>query len=166
MSAYQFSNRNSSNNHHTIQVQPAQTVNPGSIEQQGCTFHQQKQPFPYHQQCEASAEKSQRETGEYNDGYDDSNYDYIIHPGEILEGRYLLKERIGKGSFGQVVRAIDLARSPSLIDNSQGGKGDRKPVEVAIKIIKSKKPFKKQALTEIDILTMLKLQETIITFQV
>ena len=110
----------------------------------------------------------------YNDGYDDAQYDYIINPGEILEGRYLLKERIGKGSFGQVVRAIDLARSPSYninnnnnnnitntnlnnnMNNKEQGKG---VVEVAIKIIKSRKPFKKQAQIEIEILKILKLHD-------
>eukprot|EP00536_Pseudo-nitzschia_multiseries_P015064 jgi/Psemu1/298908/fgenesh1_pm.814_\ len=48
-------------------------------------------------------------------------------------------ERIGKGSFGQVVRAVDLERD----------------VEVAIKIIKSKKPFLMQAKTEIELLNHL-----------
>ena len=48
-----------------------------------------------------------------------------------------IKSRIGKGSFGQVVRAIDRETN-----------GD-----VAIKIIKSKKPFLLQAKTEIELLS-------------
>jgi hypothetical protein len=77
--------------------------------------------------------------GANNNGWDDENYDYIVTPGELFSGRYKIKERIGKGSFGQVVRAED-------IDTKQ---------EVAIKIIKSKKPFLLQAKTEIELLTHL-----------
>ena len=58
----------------------------------------------------------------YNDGYDDENYDYKIKIGEVILDRYEVKEKIGKGSFGQVVRAFDL----------------RNNCFVAIKIIKSK----------------------------
>ena len=57
----------------------------------------------------------------------------------MFYGRYIIKERIGKGSFGQVVRAVD----------SKTNK------DVAIKIIKSKKPFLLQAKTEIELLTHL-----------
>lgn len=74
-----------------------------------------------------------------NNGWDDEHYDYIITNGEVICDRYTIKERIGKGSFGQVVRAID-----NLTEQ-----------EVAIKIIKSKKPFLMQAKTEIDLLMSL-----------
>jgi hypothetical protein len=77
--------------------------------------------------------------GAQNDGWDDENYDYIVTPGEIFFGRYRMMERIGKGSFGQVVRAEDIETKR----------------EVAIKIIKSKKPFLLQAKTEIELLTTL-----------
>jgi len=78
-------------------------------------------------------------TGTHNHGWDDENYDYIVTSGELFYGRYTIKERIGKGSFGQVVRAEDM----------ESGK------DVAIKIIKSKKPFLIQAKTEIELLTHL-----------
>jgi len=84
-------------------------------------------------------EKSKKGQGTNNNGWDDEHYDYIITTGELFYGRYRIKERIGKGSFGQVVRAED----------TQEGK------DVAIKIIKSKKPFLMQAKTEIDLLTHL-----------
>jgi len=78
--------------------------------------------------------------GTNNNGWDDDNYDYIISSGELFyNDRYRIKERIGKGSFGQVVRAADLERD----------------VDVAIKIIKSKKPFLMQAKTEIELLNHL-----------
>ncbi len=83
--------------------------------------------------------------GMNNNGWDDDNYDYIIRSGELFyNDRYRIKERIGKGSFGQVVRAIDLERD----------------VEVAIKIIKSKKPFLMQARTEIELLNHLNEKDT------
>jgi len=76
--------------------------------------------------------------GVYNDGYDDQNYDYIIHGDEIFAERYILKHRIGKGSFGQVVCAYDRQTQS----------------DVAIKIIKSKHAFMVQARTEIRLLEL------------
>lgn len=75
--------------------------------------------------------KSGKETGKADDKYDDENYDYIIKQQEAFgEGdRYTIIEKIGKGSFGQVVRAFDNSTNQ----------------ECAIKIIKSKKPFTLQA---------------------
>ena len=77
-------------------------------------------------------------TGVYNDGYDDQNYDYLIHGDEIFAERYILKHRIGKGSFGQVVCAYDRQQQ----------------TDVAIKIIKSKHAFAVQARTEIKLLEL------------
>jgi hypothetical protein len=37
--------------------------------------------------------------GAFNDGYDDQNYDYILHGDEIFAQRYILKHRIGKVRF-------------------------------------------------------------------
>lgn len=92
---------------------------------------------------ERDARRKNREkskgSGTNNNGWDDENYDYIITSGELFYGRYRIKERIGKGSFGQVVRAEDIESKR----------------EVAIKIIKSKKPFLMQAKTEIELLTHL-----------
>lgn len=84
-------------------------------------------------------ERQKKGQGTNNNGWDDDNYDYIISPGELFYGRYRIKERIGKGSFGQVVRAEDVEEQR----------------DVAIKIIKSKKPFLMQAKTEIELLSRL-----------
>lgn len=74
--------------------------------------------------------------GAYNDGYDDQHYDYILHGEDVFADRYLIRHRIGKGSFGQVVCAYDQVTMK----------------EVAIKIIKSRRPFMLQAQTEITLL--------------
>jgi len=80
-----------------------------------------------------------RGAGVNNNGWDDENFDYIVMDGELIYDRYSIQERIGKGSFGQVVRAYDTHAN----------------IEVAIKIIKSKKPFLIQARTEIELLTLM-----------
>jgi serine/threonine protein kinase len=87
---------------------------------------------------------AKKKTKQYNNGWDDENYDYKLAPNETLLDRYELKERIGKGSFGQVVRAYD---------NDIVIRGEAK--EVAIKIIKSTKRFMDQAQTEMKLLKLL-----------
>uniref|UniRef100_A0A1A9X4N5 dual-specificity kinase n=1 Tax=Glossina brevipalpis TaxID=37001 RepID=A0A1A9X4N5_9MUSC len=75
----------------------------------------------------------------YNDGYDDDNHDYIIKRGEKFLDRYEIDSLIGKGSFGQVVKAYD----------------NEENCFVAIKIIKNKKPFLNQAQIEVKLLEMM-----------
>ncbi|XP_073946025.1 minibrain isoform X2 [Choristoneura fumiferana] len=75
----------------------------------------------------------------YNDGYDDDNHDYIIKQGEKFLDRYEISSPIGKGSFGQVVKAYD----------------HEEQCHVAIKIIKNKKPFLNQAQIEVKLLEMM-----------
>ncbi|XP_067928016.1 dual specificity tyrosine-phosphorylation-regulated kinase 1A-like [Watersipora subatra] len=75
----------------------------------------------------------------HNDGYDDENHDYIIKPGEVWMDRYQIDSLIGKGSFGQVVKAFDTYEQES----------------VAIKIIKNKKAFVNQAHIEIKLLQLM-----------
>ncbi|KAK0397437.1 hypothetical protein QR680_002128 [Steinernema hermaphroditum] len=77
--------------------------------------------------------------GAFNDGYDDENHDYIVRPGEVFLDRYRIENKIGKGSFGLVARAYDMQEEQ----------------DVAIKIIKNKKPFHDQAQIEIQLLEMM-----------
>eukprot|EP01086_Lenisia_limosa_P015304 TRINITY_DN4826_c0_g1_i2.p1 TRINITY_DN4826_c0_g1~~TRINITY_DN4826_c0_g1_i2.p1 ORF type:complete len:419 (+),score=72.15 TRINITY_DN4826_c0_g1_i2:19-1275(+) len=79
-------------------------------------------------------------TGPSNDGYDDSNGDYISREGDILGGRYQIQAPIGKGSFGQVVKCLDIHSNEM----------------VAVKIIKNKKPFRAQAQIEVDLLKLMR----------
>ena len=81
----------------------------------------------------------------FNDGYDDEYNDYIIRPGEKFVDRYEIESLIGKGSFGQVVKAFDHCGQ----------------CHVAIKIIKNRKPFLNQAATEIKLLKLMNNYECI-----
>ncbi|CAB4065459.1 ADD [Lepeophtheirus salmonis] len=74
-----------------------------------------------------------------NEGFDDENYDYVIVRGEKFLDRYEIDSLIGKGSFGQVVKAYDTQES----------------TYVAIKIIKNKKPFLLQAQIEVRLLELM-----------
>jgi hypothetical protein len=76
-------------------------------------------------------------------GGSSSAADYVMTPGQVLNGRYKVLELIGKGSFGQVVTAEDTKEGPSL---------GRK---VAVKIIKATSVFRKQAKMEVKILELL-----------
>eukprot|EP00118_Oscarella_pearsei_P005515 m.25402 g.25402 ORF g.25402 m.25402 type:complete len:626 (+) comp28798_c0_seq7:107-1984(+) len=78
-----------------------------------------------------------------NHGFDDDsgNYTCVMH--DHLIYRYEVLEVLGKGSFGQVVKALDL-KTNSL---------------VAIKIIRNKRRFHKQALVEVSILQALRMKD-------
>jgi dual specificity tyrosine-phosphorylation-regulated kinase 1 len=69
--------------------------------------------------------------------------DYVAKADEMLGARYRVIESVGKGSFGQVVSAVDTKEGPT-----QG-------LKVAVKIIKAKEAFRKQAKTEIKLLETL-----------
>ncbi|KAJ8982345.1 hypothetical protein NQ317_013095, partial [Molorchus minor] len=88
-------------------------------------------------QGEDSSHKKERKI--YNDGFDDDNHDYIVKNGEKFLERYEIESLLGKGSFGQVVKAYDHGEQ----------------CHVAIKIIKNKKPFLNQAQIEVKLLEMM-----------
>jgi hypothetical protein len=95
---------------------------------------QQRQHSPG--QRRGMTQKDQQQSSQW----DNEESDYIIREGELFCDRYIIQERIGKGSFGQVIRAHD------TVSNR----------DVAIKIIKSKAPFRIQAQTEIELLMSLR----------
>lgn len=66
-------------------------------------------------------------------------YDYQVKIGDMLGTKYRVAESLGKGSFGQVVSAVDITT------------GQR----VAVKVIKNKEAFRRQARTEIRLLQTL-----------
>ena len=53
-------------------------------------------------QANSDPPHSKKDKIQYNDGYDDENYDYIIRRGERWLDKYEIDTLIGKGSFGQV----------------------------------------------------------------
>ena len=70
----------------------------------------------------------------YKNMYDEKNY-LVVYPGNSINYRYEIIERIGKGSFSKVYRAID----------------HKKNKYVAMKIIRHEPRFHKQVKTEIEI---------------
>lgn len=83
----------------------------------------------------------------YNDGYDDEYFDYIVRSGEKFMDRYEIDSLIGKGSFGQVVKAFDLVEQEF----------------VAVKIIKNKRPFLQQAQIEVRLLELMNQYQSPVT---
>ena len=72
--------------------------------------------------------------------FDDRDSNYIVRQQEQLcDGRYVVEQSLGKGSFGRVIQCRDMKAGRS----------------VAVKIIKSKRAFYKQAQVEIRILQSL-----------
>ncbi|CAG4972739.1 unnamed protein product [Colias eurytheme] len=78
-----------------------------------------------------------------NCGFDDENGSYNKQIHDHIAYRYEILEVIGKGSFGQVIRAFD----------------HRSGNQVAIKIIRNKKRFHHQALVEVRVLDHLRLKD-------
>eukprot|EP00741_Cyanophora_paradoxa_P008118 tig00001229_g7855.t1 len=74
-----------------------------------------------------------------NDGNDDEDNNYLINIGEVLHGRYIVNQKINKGAYGQVVKALDTHTQE----------------EVAIKIIKNHEAYARAARMEISILNRL-----------
>uniref|UniRef100_A0A8C5D2E9 dual-specificity kinase n=1 Tax=Gouania willdenowi TaxID=441366 RepID=A0A8C5D2E9_GOUWI len=81
--------------------------------------------------------------GANNGGYDDDQGSYIQVPHDQIAYRYEVLKVIGKGSFGQVVKAFD--------HKSQS--------HVALKMVRNEKRFHRQAAEEIRILEHLRKQD-------
>ncbi|CAK8690156.1 unnamed protein product [Clavelina lepadiformis] len=81
--------------------------------------------------------------GGSNNGYDDAQCSYITVPHDHIAYRYEILKVIGKGSFGQVVKAYD----------------HKMQQHVALKIVRNEKRFHRQAAEEIRILEHLRKQD-------
>ncbi|XP_025755454.1 dual specificity tyrosine-phosphorylation-regulated kinase 2 isoform X2 [Oreochromis niloticus] len=81
--------------------------------------------------------------GANNGGYDDDQGSYIHVPHDHIAYRYEVLKVIGKGSFGQVVKAFD----------------HKTQTHVALKMVRNEKRFHRQAAEEIRILEHLKKQD-------
>nr|AAL56407.1 similar to dual-specificity tyrosine-phosphorylation regulated kinase [Oikopleura dioica] len=78
-----------------------------------------------------------------NDGYDDEQGTYLLVAHDHIAYRYEIIKVIGKGSFGQVVKAFD----------------HKTQSHVALKIVRNEKRFHRQAQEEIAILEALRRQD-------
>ncbi|XP_072324961.1 dual specificity tyrosine-phosphorylation-regulated kinase 1B-like isoform X2 [Scyliorhinus torazame] len=105
-------------------------------------YYAKKKRRAQHVPPDDSSNKKERKI--YNDGYDDDNYDYIVKNGEKWMERYEIDSLIGKGSFGQVVKAYD----------------HQEQEWVAVKIIKNKKAFLNQAQIELRLLELMNKHDT------
>uniref|UniRef100_A0A8D3A9V8 dual-specificity kinase n=1 Tax=Scophthalmus maximus TaxID=52904 RepID=A0A8D3A9V8_SCOMX len=81
--------------------------------------------------------------GSNNGGYDDDQGSYIHIPHDHIAYRYEVLKVIGKGSFGQVVKAFD----------------HKLQTHVALKMVRNEKRFHRQAAEEIRILEHLRKQD-------
>lgn len=81
--------------------------------------------------------------GANNNGYDDENGSYLHTPHDHIQYRYEVLKVIGKGSFGQVVKAYD----------------HKLHAHIALKMVRNEKRFHRQAQEEIRILEHLKKQD-------
>jgi len=81
--------------------------------------------------------------GANNNGYDDESGSYLHTPHDHIAYRYEVLKVIGKGSFGQVVKAYD----------------HKLHQHVAVKMVRNEKRFHRQAQEEIRILEHLKKQD-------
>lgn len=81
--------------------------------------------------------------GPSNSGYDDENGSYFHTPHDHIAYRYEVLKVIGKGSFGQVVKAYD----------------HKLHQHIALKMVRNEKRFHRQAQEEIRILEHLKKQD-------
>ena len=92
---------------------------------------------------------SQPSERKHNNGYDNADYDLILCVNDVLESesgdaskkpvrQFRVVDMLGKGTFGQVVKAV------------HGATGEH----VAVKVIKNKPPYFNQALSEIRVLKM------------
>ena len=81
--------------------------------------------------------------GANNNGYDDENGSYLHTPHDHIAYRYEVLKVIGKGSFGQVVKAYD----------------HKLHAHVVLKMVRNEKRFHRQAQEEIRILEHLKKQD-------
>ncbi|XP_067874735.1 dual specificity tyrosine-phosphorylation-regulated kinase 1B-like isoform X2 [Heterodontus francisci] len=105
-------------------------------------YYAKKKRRAQHVPPDDSSNKKERKV--YNDGYDDESYDYIVKNGEKWMDRYEIDSLIGKGSFGQVVKAYD----------------HQEQEWVAVKIIKNKKAFLNQAQIELRLLELMNKHDT------
>jgi hypothetical protein len=93
----------------------------------------------YEKKKEADDKKQQRKKKRRKRELSEAEAEYKFVRGQVLNGRYCVESVLGKGSFGQVIKAYD----------------EKTTDWVAIKIVKAKRIFYRQAQVELRILNLL-----------
>lgn len=91
-------------------------------------------------------QKPEEQDPVFNHGFDDENGDYVILLHDHLAYRYEILERLGSGSFGQVLCCLDHATK----------------TRVAIKIIRNRKKYTEQSMVEVQVLSKLHGTESVV----
>ncbi|KAG6481673.1 dual specificity protein kinase YAK1 homolog [Zingiber officinale] len=108
------------------------------------TFQACNPAFRYSESLNPKRFLTNPSTGVLNDGFDNANSDLILYVNFELvnsetKGRYIVKDALGQGTFGQVAKCWDLESNKY----------------VAVKIIKNQPAYYQQAVVEFSILDML-----------
>ncbi|CAK5042049.1 unnamed protein product [Meloidogyne enterolobii] len=96
--------------------------------------------------------------GSNNNNFDDENGSYVLVLHDHIAYRYEILKIIGKGSFGQVIKAFD-HKYQQVINYFKLKKGIFIFKYVALKIVRNEKRFHRQAEEEVRILDHLKKQD-------
>lgn len=108
------------------------------------TFKTTNPRFAYNEQSNPRRVLTKPSERADNQGYDNKDHDYILYVHDIISSprganRYQVLDLLGKGTFGQVVKCLDLERNEF----------------VAIKIVKNLPAFHSQGLVEVKLLQTL-----------
>ena len=76
------------------------------------------------------------------------NARYAVVKGDVLGGRYLVEKKLGSGTFGTVVEALDR---------------DRRNVAVAVKVVRKQAAFLRQAKIEARLLKELRAKVRVVS---
>ena len=133
-------NSSSNNKPKTMVATPEQVM---KLYSNKLTAYEQQEVYNYPQIYFIGANAKKRPGiigGPNNCGYDDEQGSYIYIPHDHINYRYEVLKVIGKGSFGQVIKAYD----------------HKNHQHVALKVVRNEKRFHRQAQEEIKILEHLK----------
>lgn len=106
------------------------------------TYHTCNPSFAYETESNPRRVLTKPSKPAHNDGYDNEDWDYILYVNDIIgtqeRQQYQIMDILGQGTFGQVVKCLNLKTKDM----------------VAVKVIKNKPAYYNQSLVEVAILEM------------